>query len=737
MTTIATKAIDRVEGPAKVTGHAAYPTDVKIENLAQAVMILSTIAKGRITGVDISAAEKVPGVIKILTHQNAPKLPYSQPKERPVVEPRGGGQPLKVLQNDEVMFNGQPIGVVIADTLEQAELAAALVKFTYEQEAAVTNIEVELEKAIKPQNEKEPSRGDVQKAFATAEVSIEQTYTIAAEYHAQIGPFATVAQWDGSHLTIYDSTQWVGNVRDYVALTFGMDKQNIEVLSRFVGGAFGSGLRTWPHVILAVMAAQATNRPVKLQVTRSQAFTSQGYRPHSIQTMKLAATKQGKLQAISHTVTTETSSYEDYFEIITQASSMLYTCPNFQGEYRLSKLNLSTPGPMRAPGEVTGAYAIECAMDELAYQVGIDPLELRLLNYAETDPSKNIPWSSKSLRECYQKGAAKFGWSKRNPQPRSMRDGRYLVGWGMATGTYPARRSPAAACVRLLADGTIEARSATHEFGTGTYTAMSLIAAEAMGVEIGKVRFALGDTAYPTAPESGGSLTLASVGSAVQAAAAATKSKLFELVSADRDSPLHGIATDQLTVENGRVFAKTDKSKGETYVEILARHHLDQLEATVEAKPGDESQKYSMHSFSALFCEVYVDPDLGEVKLKRFVGAFAAGRIVSYKTAHSQITGGIVGGVGMALTEQRELDHHLNRIMNTNLADYLVPVNPDIPPLDAFFVDEQDEHVNPLGAKGVGELGIVSVAAAIANAVYHATGKRIRDLPITPDKLLG
>ena len=415
---------------------------------------------------------------------------------------------------------------------------------------------------------------------------------------------------------------------------------------------------------------------------------------------------------------------------------MIYACPNVETSQRLVSLNTGTPTFMRAPGEASGSFALESAMDELAYALKIDPIELRLRNYADIDPDKGLPWSSKSLKECYKLGAERFGWQQRNPAPRSMRDGRYLVGWGMATATYPTNRSPASAVTRLLADGTAVVQSGSQDIGTGTYTVMTQVAAEALGLPVEKVRFELGDSAMPNAPVSGGSQTAASVGSAVHLAATEARSKILQLALADRSSPLYGTNVQDIAALDGRLLLKSNSSKGETYGAILTRHGLNMIEARADAKPGEEKGKFSMHSFGAQFAEVHVEPDLGEVRVSRWVGTFGVGRLLNAKTGRSQLIGGIVYGIGMALMEHTVTDPNLGRIVTADLAEYHVPVNADVPAIEALVVDEYDPYINPVGAKGIGEIGITGVAAAIANAVYHATGKRVRNLPITLDKLL-
>lgn len=494
----------------------------------------------------------------------------------------------------------------------------------------------------------------------------------------------------------------------------------------------------WSHGPLAAIAARFVRRPVKLVLTRQQMFTNVGHRAETEQQIILGAKRDGRLTAIAHQGISHSceDAVGEFVEPFTVATHMLYATQNLQTSQRVVKVNKGQPTYMRAPGETPGTYALESAMDELAYKLKLDPIELRLRNYAETDPDTNLPWSSKSLKECYQLGAEKFGWSQRNPTPRSMRDGRYLIGMGMATATYPVYRFPASAVAKIMLDGSVVVQSGTHEMGTGTATVMAQVIADVLGVPVEGVRFELGDTNMPNAPFSGGSATVASVGSAVAGATKAVRAKVLDIARADQRSPLYNIPDTEVAFEDGQMFVKNDKGKSESYVDILKRQNLNQVEANFDIQFDEENKKYSMHSFGAQFAEVRVDQDLGEVRVRRFVGAFGTGRVLNLKTARSQMIGGITMGLGMALFEETVTDHKFGRIINSNLGEYHVPVNADVPAIEAYFVEEEDPHVNAIGAKGIGEIGITGVAAAVANAVYHATGKRIRDLPITPDKLL-
>jgi xanthine dehydrogenase YagR molybdenum-binding subunit len=667
--------VSRVDGRQKVTGGATYAAEFDQPGQAHGAIVRSTVANGRIASIDSAAAERAPGVIAVLTHRNAPRLAYRPHKG--VVDPEVGER-LHVLQDDRVSHQGQPIALLIAETLEQANHAATLVRVTYAPEAATTDISraepVRPTREQPDQPERRPSearRGDPEGALAAAEVKVEQTYVIPRENHNPIEMHATIAAWDGDRLTLWDKTQWVHNVADEIAAVYGIAAENIRVVSPFVGGAFGSGLRTWPHVTLAALGARVTGRPVKVMLSRREMYYGVGYRPHTVQRVALGASRDGRLTVIVHEGHQETSTYEEFSEALLNASRFLHSCPNVYTRHRIARMNVHTPTYMRAPGEASGVFALESAMDELAVALKIDPIELRLRNEPEIDEFKKLP-----------------------------------VGWGMATATYPMNYAPASAIARLLPDGTAEVSSASSDMGPGTWTSMTQVAAETLGLPIERVKFTLGDTRLPKAPVHGGSMTMASVGSAVQAACR----------KAREDALARGGANDL-----------TD-----------AMRRLGQpVEASADVKPGDASQRFSMHSFGAVFVEVAVDPDLGETRVRRMVGAYGAGRIVNPKTTRSQCIGGMIGGIGMALMEHSVVDARNGRVPNANFAEYAVPVHADAPPvMDVIFVEEHDPHVNPLGVKGVGEIAMVGVAPAITNAIFHATGRRIRELPATPDKLL-
>ena len=730
--------LNRVDGRLKVTGGARYAAEFPLENMAHAVLIGSAIANGRIKSFDSSAAEKVPGVLHIMTHENAPKL-------RPVVtnpaEGDAAGRRVP-LQSPVVYYSGQYIAVVVAGTLEQAQYAARLVRVTYDEQPPAADMNRERGKAVVPKQKvagkpADTVRGDIQAGLAAAEVRVEEIYRTPTEHHNPMEPHATIAAWEGDRLTVYDATQYTYGVRHALATTFGIPEENVRVICKFTGGAFGCKGTVWSHVPLAAAAARAARRPVKLVTTRQQMFSNMGHRAETEQHLTLGATRDGRLTAIVHEGISHNSTFDEFVEPFTKPTQMMYACPNFRASQRLVPLNVGTPSYMRAPGETSGMFALESALDELAYKLNMDPVQLRLVNHADTDPDTKLPWSTKLLKESYRIGAERFGWARRKPEPRSMRDGRFLVGMGVATAVYPVNHFPSSARVRIQQDGSAIAESSTHDLGTGTYTVLTQIAAETLGLPAERVQVIIGDTNLPKAMVSGGSSTVMSVGSSIQGASRAALAKLLELARADRRSPLYGATADKIISQGGRLSLAGETSKGETYAAVLSRAGMKEVEGSFDTQFNDKEKKYSSHSFGAQFAEVRVDPDFGEVRVTRFTGVFDIGRVMNMKTGRSQMQGGIVMGLGMALMEETVLETNFGRIVNQDLAEYHVPVNADVPPIDVYLIDNFDPHASPIGAKGAGEIGIVGAAAAIANAVYHATGVRVRELPITADKLLG
>jgi xanthine dehydrogenase YagR molybdenum-binding subunit len=731
---------NRVDGRAKVTGAAKYAAEYNVPNLVHGCVVSSAIAKGKITKIDTSDALRLAGVLQVFTHENAPRLAQSDESYIDQVAPPGS--PFRPLHDDVIRYSAQPIALVVAENPELARYASTLISVEYESEPHATDLKEKREESYipKPRTGIPPvpePRGDAEKAFANAAIQFEAEYGAPFEHHNPMEPFATTVVWEaGGKMSIFDKTQGVQNVQEYICNIFGLSKNDVRVLSPFVGGAFGSGLRPQYQVFLAVLAARELKRSVKVSLTRQQMF-SLGHRPAILQRVALGAAPDGALEALIHEAFAETSRFEDYSEPIVHWSGLLYRCENTRLEHKVAQLDVNTPTDMRAPGAAWGLYALECAMDELAYQLGVDPLELRLKNYSEKNQNQGIPFSSKELRECYRQGAEKFGWARRNHKLRSMKDGDQLIGWGMATGVWESDQLMAGAKAVLTAEGELNVSSATADIGTGTYTIMTQIAAETLGLPLENVTFGLGDSSLPQAPVEGGSFTAATVGSAVKAVCDQVREKLFKLAQKVENSPLAGARFEEVTFSDGRIRLNGDASRSVSITDAMRHGGVSVIEEEAVAGPDEQKQsQYARNSHSAIFAEVKVDQDLGVIRVTRVVSAVAAGRILNPKTARSQVMGAIVWGIGMALEEESVMDQNFGRFINHNLAEYHVPVNADAHEIDVIFVEENDSIVNPLGAKGLGEIGIVGVAAAIANAVFHATGKRVRDLPITLDKLL-
>lgn len=736
MTAYIGKRISRVDGRAKVTGEAKYAAEHNVPNLAYGSVVSSAVARGRITRIDAAAALALPGVLQVFTHENTPRLARSDKSWRDEVAPPGS--PLRPLQDDEIKFSGQPIALVVADSFELSRHAATLVRIEYEREEHATDLEAQRRDAYEPKKraDLDRPRGNADKAFARAAVRIDAEYRVPVEHHNPMEPFATtVVRDDDGKLTVHDKTQGALNVHKYLCNLFEVPGDELRVLSPFVGGAFGSGLRPQYQVFLAVLAARQLKRSVRVVLTRQQMFTF-GHRPTTIQRVALGARRDGTLEAVIHEAVAETSRFEDYSENVVDWSGLLYRCDNVRLVHEVAQLDLCTPIDMRAPGATWGVYALECAMDELAVELGIDPVELRLRSYAERDQNEDKPFSSKELRACYRVGAEKFGWARRRPEPRSMREGDTLVGWGMAGGVWDATQRPASAKALLTADGRLTVSSATADIGTGTYTIMTQIAAELLGLPIESVTFKLGDSSLPKAPVEGGSFTASSVGSAAFAVCQKLRERLLKLARRIAGSPLAGATLADVTFADREIRLRSDPSRAVSLRDALRGGEAFALEEKASAAPQPDQRRYSRYAHSAVFAEVKVDSELGALRVTRIVSAIAGGRILNLKTAESQILGGIVWGIGMALEEESVIDQAFGRFMNHNFAEYHVPVNADVHAIEVHFVEEHDTIVNPLGAKGLGEIGLVGVAAAIANAVFHATGRRVRDLPITLDKLL-
>ncbi|WP_029585056.1 xanthine dehydrogenase family protein molybdopterin-binding subunit [Bradyrhizobium sp. URHD0069] len=727
----------RVDGRAKVTGAARYAADFNQKNQLYAVIVGATVGLGRVTAIDVASVSRMPGVVAVISHLNAPKLAYGTHKGS--IDP-AVGERLHVLQDNQVRFFGQPIAVVVAESLDIAERAAAELKVSYSRQQPVIDPKDPKAQQVTPDPRgrvhADRSRGNADAAVASAPVKIDERYDTARENHNPMEPHATIAAWNGNRLTLWSKSQFVVNEQAEIAAIFGIPVQQVQVVCPFIGGAFGTSLRTWPHVTLAAIAARHVGRPVKLVLSRKQMFFTTGHRPRTLQRVALGATSDGKLVSLIQEANGETSRYEQFVEAVTSATNYMVSCPNVSTRYRLSPLDTSTPTYMRGPGEATNMFALECALDELSYKLGIDPIELRRRNEPTVDEETQKPFSSRSLMHCYTEGAERFGWARRDPKPRSMRDGRLLIGYGVASATYPVFYAPANALARLLPSGIVEVEAAASDMGPGTYTSMTQVAAETLGLPMDQVRFRLGYSVYPATPPHGGSMTMASVGSAVRAACIELRRLAEGAAVAAPQSPVFKASVEQLEWKQDRVYRRENAGSGISYREIGNRAGKP-IEAQGSSDHDPELPKrYSMHAFGAAFIEVAVDPDVGTIRVRRTVGVYGAGRIINPFLARSQCIGGIVGGIGMALMESTALDPRDGRIVNAHMADYVVPVNLDISNIDVSFVEENDPHVNPLGVKGLGEIAIVGIAPAIANAVYHATGKRIRTLPIRIENML-
>jgi len=728
--------ISRADGRRKVTGAARYTADLAVPGATHAAIVHSTIANGRTLSIDTAAAEQAPGVLAVLTHHNMPRMnQLSWSHLRPQ------GQTYLPLQDDKIHYAGQPVAVVVAETRDQAAYAGTLIAIDYEIGRPVVFSPPMARDAVDPPQRMWPlasSIGDAETAIANAAVRIDGAYTMPDRHHNPMEPHATLAVWgeDGT-LTLYDSTQMVVGTKKLVSLVLGLPEHKITVVCEFLGGGFGGKSWSWPHTLLAALAAKAVNRPVFLQLTRAQMYSMVGHQAATIQSIALGAERDGTLAGLRHDSVNPTSVFDDYVEYAAMASRHLWGASGgIATSHKVVHVNRNSPVVLRAPMEAQGHFALESAMDELAYATGVDPVALRLRNDTDTDPYSGRPFSTRALRQCLTEGAAHFGWDKRSPQPRSMRDGRTLIGQGVAAAIFTHWRWPGKARVTLDAAGAALVEAAAHDIGTGTYTTMAQVAADALGLAPDKVVVRLGDTRLPESHPAIGSSMAANATAAVLLAAQAARDQAIALALTGRDAPFAGAAPGDVTVADGTLsLARTNRNI--TYAELLARNGLGSLVGDGDYAPVAEAAgPKAIFSFSAVFAEVRVDPDLGIVRLNRFVGAYDAGRILNPKTARSQAIGGIIWGVGQALLEQSETDPALARFMNRNYSGYLVPTNADIPALDVLFVGGFDEEASPLGAKGLGELTAVSVAPAIANAVYHATGKRVRDLPIAMEKLL-
>ncbi len=734
--------LDRVDGRMKVTGAAKYSAEYVLPNLAYGVLVGSRIAKGTIKSIDSKAAERAPGVLAVISHTNRIKVPGYEPSANSSSGAPSANQPLRVFYDSKVYSNDQPVVIVVATSLEKAQYGASLVKIQYDQQVHKTDFEANVKNAVvTAAAKKNPKSGTADydrgqtDAYETAPFKIESEYILPTEMHNPMELQAITAHWEADDkLTIYDKVQGTKSTQKTFAKEWNIPEPNVKVIATFVGGAFGNGLHSWPHESAAIIAAKQVKRPVKLVLTREQMFTMVGYRPRTWQKMQMGATKEGKLVAINHHSIGQTSTYEEFTESTLAQTRMMYASPNVSTRYRLLPLNVATPIWMRGPGEATGAFALESAMDEMAHAIEMDPIDFRLLNYTESDPDKNLPWSTKYLRECYEEGKKRIGWENRKLKPGTLRDGEWLVGYGMGTGTFGANRSSATVHAELDMYGNLVMHCSITDIGPGTATAMVQVASNTTGISSEKITFHLGSSEFPNAGLQGGSSTVNSVGPAVQAACNALKEQIITMAAAKSVASFSAAKPDDLMFEKGEIRI-SGKSSGKLS-DFFKQNDIQKIETTQESKPSENGKKYSMNAFSMHFAMVHVHPFTGQVRVKKIVCCADAGTIVSPKTAESQMIGGATGGIGMALMEDAVMDHRFGRYMAKDFGDYHVPVHADVPDIEVYFVNKPDLLADPVGSKGLGEIAIIGVAPAIANAVFNATGKRVRELPITPDKLI-
>ncbi|HTU73834.1 MAG TPA: xanthine dehydrogenase family protein molybdopterin-binding subunit [Trebonia sp.] len=733
--------VPRVEGSQKVTGSAGYSGDIALPDLAYAEIVVATVATGQITSIDTTAAERADGVVTVLTHRDMPRI-SRVPLVPSLVGGPAPGETFFPMQDDVIHYAGQPVAIVVADTLERARSAASMVGVHYARTPSVTTIAQGRDRAYQPEMifgglmPARVTRGDADAGLAAADARVEARFSFAANHHNALEPLTTTAAWDGDELILHDSCQGIKAVQLTVAALLGLSPSKIRVLTSFTGGSFGSKAMVWPHVTLTAIAARQAGRPVRFTAPRGQMFTSCGHREEQELRVELGATRDGKLTAIRQHKISVTSPFDDWAEPTFGAASELYASPAYEGILHLVQGNTMTPTFTRAPGEAVGMFTLECAMDELACELGIDPVELRLRNIAPAQPGTGNPWSSHGLAECLRRGAARIGWGARSPRPRSERDGHWLVGTGMAAAAYPVAffMRPQRARAQLYADGSAIVQTSTQEFGTGMPTALTQVAADALGVGLRDVRVEFGDTSLPASGSPVGSNGAMMVSAAVHNACVAVRDQLIGLAVGDPGSPLHGADPASVTAEDGRL--SLESGAGEDYASLMRRQHLVDADAIGSWTPPPPDTPHGLLTFGAQFARVAVDADLGLVRVRQLVGAFAPGRVLNPRTARSQLMGGMLWGMGQALLEGNQMDTQTGRWAKASLGDYLVPVNADAPSVDVELIEVDDEVTGPLGVKGVGEIGQVGSGAAIANAVYHATGYRARELPITIEQLL-
>lgn len=721
----------RYDGHLKVTGKATYAAEFKTDGVLYAWLILATIPSGEIVSMDTSAAERASGVVKVLTPFNAPKLPGVKAKPPAI-------RKLSLLQDHKVYYSFEPIGVVVGKTLDQARYAASLVKVKYAAAPSKLNFDKRLDEKRPPRQGNAPAKqdhGEEAAAWAKATTVVDQVYTTPLQNHNPMEPHATIARWDGEKLTVWDATQYVSGVKQSLAKHFALPMDDVRCIDPYVGGGFGSKGSMWSHVVLAAMAAKVVGAPVKLVLDRTQMFGPVGGRPATTQHIKLGTDATGKLVAMRHDVIEPASVMEDFIEPSANQTTMLYECKQISTETSLVDMNIGVQTFMRAPGESTGTTALETAMDELAIKLNMDPLELRLKNYAEKDPGEQKDWSSKHLRAAYTDAAQRFGWSKRTAAGKIV-EGNKLIGYGMATATYPANRSSAMANIKLLPGGRIEIASGTQDLGTGTYTIMAQTVMQETGIPWEKIDVKLGDSILPKAPVSGGSQSAASVMPAIQAACLQLQLQLAALAVVDSTSTFFNLANDDVVLKNGMLTSKSQPTRTEALSLSIARNKGKAIEEKGSGEPSQEAERaLSTHSWGAVFAEVAVDQTTWMVEVRRVVATYDVGLLLNTKTGKNQLEGGIVWGISMALEEDAHLDNTYGRVVNNNLGEYHVPVNADVQSIEVNVVGIPDLKFNPQGARGIGEIGITGIAGAINNAIFNATGKRVRSFPITPDKL--
>ncbi|MGX9117455.1 xanthine dehydrogenase family protein molybdopterin-binding subunit [Mesorhizobium sp. BHbsci] len=734
------RPVDRIDGPLKVTGNATYAYENALDGTAYGYILGAAVAKGRIAEIDTAEAERAPAVLLVMTHRNAPAQPDFGPAVTPTV-PEVFTRARPALNSDRVRYYDEPVALVVAETFEAARAAAGLIKVRYDEEPGLYDLPGRVADAYAPKRtnagfETDSVVGDFESAFAAAPAKIDATYRTPFEHHNPMEPHATLAAWSGNELTIHTSAQTLANFRAGIASTLRIPPERVRIVSPFVGGGFGSKLIAHSDTILAALAAQVLQRPVKIALTRQQMFANAGHRAEMIQQVRLGADTDGRLTGVAHDVWSATSSFEEYCEQTAVFARSLYAAPNRLTRHRLVPLDINRGEWMRSPGEAPGMLAFECAMDELAERLGLDPIELRIRNEPEQDPERGVPFSTRNLVACMEDGARRFGWQRRNPTPGRTREGRKLIGYGMAAAIRPNYIGAATARVALDRDGRVTARLDMTDIGTGTYTILTQIAAENLGVPISSVKVELGDSRFPRTAGSGGSWGAASAGSALHNACNALKQRIVEAARSSEASPLHGANATEASFADSEVrFGQ--RSAG--LADLIRRIAPDGLEAEGSVAAGAATQSYkaySQHSYGAHFAEVAVDCDTGEIRMRRMLAVMGAGRILNAKTARSQIIGGMTWGIGAALMEQTVLDRRYGHFVNHDLAEYHVPLNGDVPDMEVVFLEEHDDKANPLGAKGLGELGVCGAGAAVANAIYNATGVRVREFPITLDKVL-